>query len=272
MIDLSKIEIINKVIEAYFAKNPSIEIIPAKELMPNFIEAGLFLKDNKNGKPIREILRELDKSDQRQLIPFLHAEQKGIDTYWYFIPANAPIPTTPYKQDQAQSKKEIAKLSKLQSDEKYVIDLCDSVLELKAERQKRFDFLLGDFHKDGVTRTKLPVNAYYEELKLVIEYKESQQVGSIENEDGVEFKTVSGLSRIEQRKIYDQRRATGLPKHGMKLIEIPYSVFDCDSNHKIIRNAESDLLKIQEILKEEKMNWELNKASELASETTEDQE
>ena len=48
--------------------------------------------------------------------------------------------------------------SRADSDEYYVIDLCDEVLGRKASRQHRFDFLTGD------TGKRLPVDAYYEEL------------------------------------------------------------------------------------------------------------
>jgi len=49
------------------------------------------------------------------------------------------------------------------SDEHYVIDLCDELLGVPAERQYRFDFLRGD------TGVSLPVDAYYPDLNLVIE-------------------------------------------------------------------------------------------------------
>src|SRR5258708_19811991 len=55
------------------------------------------------------------------------------------------------------------------SDEHYVIDLCDRVLGMKAERQyNKFPFLRGD------TGRPLAVDAFYPELKLVIEYHERQ--------------------------------------------------------------------------------------------------
>ena len=64
--------------------------------------------------------------------------------------------------------------SKVQDrDEDYVIDLCDEVLGLKASRQHRFDFLTGD------TGCKLPVDAYYEEKKLVVEYHEKQHTEDV---------------------------------------------------------------------------------------------
>jgi len=246
MKDINKI---NSVIEAYFKNNPSITIVPAKELMPDFIKAGIFEKDNKNGKPIRSVLRALDRSNEMELIPFIHTERKDENIYWYFIPSNAAKPTTPYKKDLVSIKKEESIKSRLQSDESYIIDLCDTALNLIAERQMRFGFLLGDLHKDGVSRTKLPVDAYYKTLNLVIEYKEPQHT----EENMPNVKTVSGVSRREQRKIYDERRAIKLPKNGIKLIEIAFNIFKCDSQNRIIRNSEEDLKKINEILKNENL-------------------
>ncbi|MEI7596683.1 MAG: hypothetical protein WCK02_13115 [Bacteroidota bacterium] len=252
MIDLTKIKSINSVIAAYFKKNKKKAIIPVKELMPAFIEAGIFVKDFKNGKPIREILRELDSTNQRELIPFLHSEEKDNNIYWYFIPANAPTPTTPYKQEQTfQSKKELAEIARSLSDESYIIDLCDEILGQKAERQKRFDFLLGDLHKDGKSRTKLPVDAYYYALSLVVEYREFEDSTIETSSNADETKTVSGVSRLQQRKIYDKRRAAELPKHGIKMIEIPYEIFDCNEQNKIVRNIKEDTKKLTELLNNE---------------------
>ncbi len=250
---IKEIDTINSVIEAYFIKNTTIEIIPAKALMPEFIAAGIFRKDIKNGKPIRDILRGLNEREQLQLIPYVHAEKNGIDTYWYFIPKDAPKPTTLYKQESISTAKQTAEQVRLQSDETYVIDLCDTVLKQKADRQKRFPFLLGDFHKDGITRTQLPVDAYYQALNLVIEYKESQHREGNDFFDKTNVKTVSGVSRGEQRKIYDLRRAEKLPLNGIKLIELSFDIFNCDNQHRIIRNPEWDLKVVEDILKKEQI-------------------
>lgn len=53
-------------------------------------------------------------------------------------------------------------------DESYVLDLCDLVLTHESSRQHRFAFLLGD------TGRRLPVDAYYSTLNLVIEFYERQ--------------------------------------------------------------------------------------------------
>ncbi len=248
MADHTKIKDINSVIEAYFAKNTSVKIIPAKKLMPDFISAGIFEKDYRRGLPIREILRELDKANKLQLIPFVYAERKEKNTYWYFIPSNADIPTTPYKQQEKKPETKKALSARADSDESYVIDLCDEVLGEKANRQKRFDFLLGDLHKDGKTRTMLPVDAYYESLNLVVEFMEKQHTEDVKHFDKPDELTVSGVSRGEQRKIYDQRRKELIPENGIDLIIIDYSQLSHNSSKQLLRDKENDIAVIKTIL------------------------
>ena len=124
------------------------------------------------------------------------------------------------------------------SDEYYVIGLCNKVLNRTASQQHKFDFLVGDSGKP------LPVDAYYEDLKLVVEYHERQHTESVKLFDNK--MTVSGVSRGEQRKIYDQRRETELPKHGIKLVVIDYS--DFGTTKKLKRDTKHDIEVVRTIL------------------------
>lgn len=124
-------------------------------------------------------------------------------------------------------------------DEHYILDICDEVLKVRSSRQHRFPFLLGDIGKNGNT-VKLPVDAYYQELNLVIEYKEKQHTENVKHFDKPDKITVSGVHRGEQRKIYDQRRLEILPKHGIYVIELFYSDFKHNSSKRLIRNLEQD--------------------------------
>jgi len=133
------------------------------------------------------------------------------------------------------------KASRSQSDESYVIDLCDAVLKQKAIRQHRFDFLRGD------AGTRLPVDAYYPNLNLVIEFRERQHTEEVKFFDRKQ--TVSGVGRGEQRKLYDQRRREVLPKHGIKLIELGYDDFEHTRRKKLERNKEKDLKVVSNALK-----------------------
>ena len=141
--------------------------------------------------------------------------------------------------EKPKDKKTDSKVRK-DSDEYYVIDLCDEVLGRKAERQKKFDFLKGD------KGHSLPVDAYYKDLNLVIEYHERQHTEEVKFFDNKQ--TVSGVSRGEQRKIYDERRKEILPKHGTKLLIISFS--DFGDSKKLHRNYKSDLEIVRNILNE----------------------
>ena len=125
------------------------------------------------------------------------------------------------------------------SDEKYVLDLCDRVLGLTSSRQHRLDFLLGDPNRKG-NQARLPVDGYYDELKLVIEYRERQHTEKVPFFDKPDRVTISGVHRGEQRRIYDERRRQLLSQHGIILLEISYSDLKPNKQGRIIRDAEFD--------------------------------
>ncbi len=242
----NKIKIINKVIEEYFNKNSQVIWIKAKDIMPELIKAGVFVKDNKAGKPLRNILRELDRNNALSEIPFVHAEREGKNTYWYIVRSGGEY--TPTELSPKVTRKQYGKNKKYSSDEYYIINLCDEILGQNASRQHTFNFLVGDLHKDGVTRTKLPLDAYYEELNMVVEFLEKQHTEEVSHFDKPDRVTVSGVSRGEQRKIYDQRRRIVLKNKEIDLVEVDYSLFEIDNNKKLLRNKENDILVLSQLL------------------------
>lgn len=246
---MDKIMLINQVIKKFFDLNTSIKIIPAKDLMPKFIAAGIFEKDEKNGLPIRKILRKLDAQNQLHEVPYVFADRKLRNTNWYFQRANNVIDTPKSTKPVTGVKSPIAltKATK-QRDEDYVLDLCDEILKLKGSRQHKFDFLLGD------TGRKLSVDIYYPTLKLVVEYHEYQHSNAVKHFDKPDKVTASGVHRGEQRKIYDQRRRDVLPANGIKLIEVDYIDFIYDRRNRIVRDREKDFGVVKEILKTKKLN------------------
>lgn len=243
-----KINSINQIINEYFQKHSKDNKVQAKTLMPWLIKAGVFSKDRKEGLPLREVLRDLDKNGQLKLIPSALPERKAKNTNWFFIRTGSK--TTESKSEP------IAKLATLKPsendlgskrDEHYIIDLCDEILKQKGSRQHRFDFLLGDQGKNG-SRAKLPVDVYYYTLNLVIEYKEVQHTKAVKHFDKPDKMTVSGMHRGLQRKRYDELRRTELPKHKIKLIEVSYDLFPVDKRGRLLRQKEMDLKVIQKLL------------------------
>jgi hypothetical protein len=235
---------INEVIAAYFKKNTTVEWIPVKLLMPALIEAGVFHKDVKRGLPLRNVLRALDEEKTLDKIPRVHAERRGVDTYWYIVKEGAQY----VSKDVAlpESKKELARLKREASDEYYLIGLCNELLKEEALHQYTFKFLLGDFHSDGISRTPLPVDAYYPKLKMVIELFEKENETSLEEEKN----TVSGVKRSEQRKKYAERKREVLKEKEIHLMEMDYDEFECDEKQRLVRNKEADVKLLKEILKD----------------------
>jgi hypothetical protein len=114
-----------------------------------------------------------------------------------------------------------------ESDAAYVIGLCDAILNHRGKRGHRFDFLRGD------AGHRLPVGAYYQELQLVIEYRERQPSEIVV--PIVKRLRVDGLPRDSLRLRYEQRRRDVLQQHGIKLVEFEYKNFDCDFHMRLTR-------------------------------------
>lgn len=122
-----------------------------------------------------------------------------------------------------------------ESDEKYVLDLVAEILGEKYEWQKRFDTLLGDPGRKG-NRTKLPVDAYFPDSNLIVEYREKQHYQPVSIMD--RRMTVSGVPRGEQRKIYDLRKERWAMDNNIRLLVITYINLIHKPNGRLLRNKD----------------------------------
>ncbi|MFF4363771.1 hypothetical protein [Streptomyces sp. NPDC001604] len=133
------------------------------------------------------------------------------------------------------------------SDEAYVVGLCDQILGETALTQHKFDWLLGDPGTSG-RRANLPVDAYWPGHRLVVEYRELQHDQPMPHFDKPDKLTVSGVHRGEQRALYDARRDTEIPAHGLRLIAIRPADLDADGRGRLRRNQEADLGALRKML------------------------
>lgn len=209
------------------------------------------LKQNGREMTTTEIASELNKNkwyqkkDSSEITSFqIHGrtkkypnlfERDGSTVFLVGKSLNQPKNERPIKKEKNNQE-----LEKTDSDENYVLDLCDKVLGVKSSRQHKFDFLRGDTNLQGRS-VRLPVDAYYPDLNLVIEYQERQHTENVKFFDKPNKMTVSGVHRGEQRKLYDQRRREVLPKQGIQLIEVSFSDFNHDQQKRIIRDLKNDL-------------------------------
>ncbi len=114
------------------------------------------------------------------------------------------------------------------SDEAYVLDLLDEILGSPCQRQARFPWLVGDPASSG-RRAELPVDGYWPDLRLVVEYRERQHDEPTPFFDKPDTTTVSGVHRGEQRRIYDDRRDREIPAQGLRLLIVRPSDLSADS-------------------------------------------
>lgn len=248
MKDISKVNKVNEVLVRFFKENPDIQRIQAKEMMDVFVASGVFNANQADGIPIRRLLRALDRRDSLHLIPFLEVERKNAYTYWYFV--NKEVDELPFVEPYIPGYKLKIKqeATRKYRDEDYVIDLCNEILGEVAKRRYRFDFLRGD-SRNGGQGIRLPVDGYYENLKLAIEYREWQHMASLAYSGTRGKLTVSGVTRDEQRRIYERRKQEILSKYGIKLVQIAYDELTYDRSKRLFRKKEEDLLVLEEKLK-----------------------
>ncbi|WP_281847598.1 hypothetical protein [Olleya namhaensis] len=238
---------INKVVEDYFNTHTDTDWIPAKQIMSDLVAAGVFVKDQKKGLPLRKVLRTLDKENALDTIPLLHPERTDTAVYWYFVRAGAKFPKN--EAITQVSKKDTAKAKRESTDEFYIVNLCDEILKEGASRKHTFSWLFGDMHKKGKTRTLLPVAAFYEEANLVIEFAEKKHKTEAQLAK-LEELTVSGITRGQQIEKYNHRRKEMLAKKDINLITIDYALFETENKGKLVRNTAEDTTLLKKILKQ----------------------
>ncbi|MBF9519522.1 hypothetical protein [Mycobacteroides chelonae] len=124
------------------------------------------------------------------------------------------------------------------SDEHYVLDLCDEILGAVGIRQARFDWLRGDPSPTRPRGSQLPVDGYWPELGLVVEFQEEQHSQPSPFFD--RRRTVSGVGRGEQRRLYDERKRALIPEHGLRLVVIEKVAFPV-RGRRVDQDRERDL-------------------------------
>ncbi|WP_254047422.1 hypothetical protein [Streptomyces aureus] len=128
-----------------------------------------------------------------------------------------------------------------------MVGLCNQVLGETALTQHKFGWLLGDPGTSG-RQARLPVDAYWPGHRLVVEYRELQHDQAMPHFDKPHRMTVSGVHRGEQRALYDSRRDTEIPAHGLRLVVIRPADLDADGRGRLHRSEEADLAALRELL------------------------
>lgn len=129
-----------------------------------------------------------------------------------------------------------------------MLDLCDEVLGHRGSRQHRFDWLRGDPGKSG-RRARLPVDSYWPDCGVVVEYRELQHDRPMPHFDKPHVLTISGVHRGVQRALYDVRRDQEMPRHGIKLVILKPSDLVSGSRGRLLRQRDADMSVIRGMLR-----------------------
>lgn len=88
---------LSRAIQAFIISS-GIERVRPKELMPHLIAEGFFKKDEKFGKPLRDVLNKLDKNNLLDLLPQVRPERQEKAVYWYFEAAEMTAVEAPIEK------------------------------------------------------------------------------------------------------------------------------------------------------------------------------
>ena len=119
------------------------------------------------------------------------------------------------------------------------------MLGIPGRRQERFDWLRGDPSPTRLRGATLPVDGYWPGLRLVVEFQEEQHSQPSPFFD--RRQTVSGVGRGEQRRLYDERKRTLIPEHGLRLVVIEKTAFTVRAR-RIARDRTRDIAVVREHL------------------------
>jgi len=82
----TRIAVIDAAIQEWFLMHKNISEAKPSDVTDYLIEKEIYSHDNKEGRPLRDDLRELKKRNQLHLIRGLVADERNKNTLWYFTP------------------------------------------------------------------------------------------------------------------------------------------------------------------------------------------
>lgn len=126
----------------------------------------------------------------------------------------------------------------------YVIGLVEELLGEQAVREKRFPWAVGDRSPKTGRAVALPFDAYWPSRELIGEVDEDQHRRPVDFWDKPDVRTVSGVSRGQQRRIYDKRKRDAARRQGFVMVEIPWERKPPPAR----RDRDSDLRRVRELL------------------------
>uniref|UniRef100_UPI00404925EF hypothetical protein n=1 Tax=Flavobacterium sp. TaxID=239 RepID=UPI00404925EF len=214
---------INIVLKEYFELNKNVQKVPVAFMMPYFVLAGIYKKDDSKGTSIKNLLRNLEAKQALKTIPFAKSYKGKVYTKWYFVRAD-------YKPEANQiAKKPEIKIPHRETDAFYILALCNKILKSKCEKLKNFEFPKPSESLD-VKIEKVKVEGYFEAYQLAIVYQD---------------KMYFDLLKAHKIKKHEEAKFEAI---GLKLLEISFKKFPHNASGNLKRNIREDLEIVRNLL------------------------
>jgi len=127
------------------------------------------------------------------------------------------------------------------------VGLLVEILGEQPERGKRFPWALGDVSAKTGRALQLPFDAVWESRRLIVEVDEDQHRKPAPFFDHPERTTVSGVTRSEQRPLYDERKRSAARREGYRVLVVPW-----DESRKVRRrDRDADLERYRQLIERE---------------------
>lgn len=224
LIFLKKTTQINIVLKEYFELNKNVQKVPVAFMMPYFVLAGIYKKDDSKGTSIKNLLRNLEAKQALKTIPFAKSYKGQVYTKWYFVRAEYK----PEKNQISKPKTEI-KLPYRETDASYILGLCKKILNSSSGHQIKIDF--SKLSDNPVAKPeKVKVDSYFEEYHLAVIYQDKKYFDLLKTHK---------ITKPEKSKF---------ESIGLKLLLISYKNFPHDTAGKIKRNIQKDLEIVRNLL------------------------
>ena len=104
---------------------------------------------------------------------------------------------------------------------RYVLEIVDSLLG-PGQREKRFDWALGDISPKTGRAARLPFDAVWMARKLIVEVDEDQHHEATAFFDKPDRITVSNVHRGQQRALYDARKRQAAREQGYLVVALAW--------------------------------------------------
>lgn len=220
----------------HFRDRPGTIKFPAVELMPRLFELNVFPNTYEERSPVEDLLDLMNRNDHISILPWAIGEGDPERLKWSFVFLEG---SSLKELEEKMADEQTSRFVEL-GDENYLLDLCDEILDQKALRQHKFNFL-------GEGRN-LPFLGFYPNLNLALYYQKPPQSEVVTRLENINWISGRSLHREKEEEEFLQRCRELLSEKGIQHLEIHHSIFSYNKLKRMNRNLQKDKLTLENLI------------------------